>query len=627
MHRVVTKKDKTSAKESKDNTIQALRGIAVISVVVYHSMPDLKISGYLGVDVFFVISGYLITKNIITKLKLKKFSLIEYTSKRIYRIFPALLVTLALSTFFGIIVLYPEELRNYSKSLVAGTIFLSNFMLAREPGYFDKTSDELPLLHLWSLSVEWQFYFFWPVIVFLVFRGKKPIENLLLSCLIILFPIYLFYSFTNPNLAFYLPWSRVWQFALGALIFAIKKEVTLKFGLGKFLYLSLIACLLFGDRLLTSYLAAVFVTLISGSIIYFANSEFVNLKILLKLLIFFGNISYSFYLVHWPAIVYCRLIYPQNKFAIFITVVVVTFFSYLLTKFVEDPFRKKRNGHKTAMLLSFSMFILCLCSLIYFFNPNVQSKISWSPKPIKIGDTGQEIFFDAFFSDSIPCNGKLLYENSPKFMEKLRCVQKESGFADITLIGDSHAEVYYPGLSELFDVNIKVIVRDGQPLVSNPNYKDVFASNLTSDLIILTGRWYLEKNFEDNFYRTLIYLSSLQIPLLVLGDVPNFSFSAESCKFERFLSNFNICSENVSLIPNIILRQIIEDAGFYNVQYLDPSKYFCKNSLCSMSKNDKIYYRDNNHLNLIGSRLVAHKIKEMFASQWALSGSNRRPTD
>jgi len=171
--------------------IDGIRGLSIILVLIFHSFPDILKSGFIGVDIFFVISGFVISKLIIRNFQDDTFSFIDFYSRRIIRIFPALILVLVCTLIFGRLFLFNDEYINLAKHVVSSSIFLSNFTLINESGYFDKSSLEKPLLHLWSLAIEEQFYILWPLI--LLFFLKKNLKNFIF--LLIFFIIFTKYYF------------------------------------------------------------------------------------------------------------------------------------------------------------------------------------------------------------------------------------------------------------------------------------------------------------------------------------------------------------------------------------------------------------------------------------------------
>ena len=169
----------TSKKSSYRAEIDGLRAFAVLSVVAFHTFPSWLKGGFIGVDIFFVISGFLITTNIFENLNKGQFSFIDFFSRRIRRIFPALIIVMVSSLIFGWFVLLSDDLNQLGKHIAGGTAFVSNFIFAEEVGYFDTQAEYKPMLHLWSLAVEEQFYIFWPLTLWIAWKLK---QNLLFLC-------------------------------------------------------------------------------------------------------------------------------------------------------------------------------------------------------------------------------------------------------------------------------------------------------------------------------------------------------------------------------------------------------------------------------------------------------------
>lgn len=195
--------------------IDGLRAFAVLSVVLYHAFPSALPGGYAGVDVFFVISGFLISSILLTELGEHRFSILTFYSRRIRRIFPALAVCLAVVLAYGFVCLTPVELAQLGKHVFLGAGFASNIGLWWETGYFDAAATSKPLLHLWSLGIEEQFYLVWPAFLWLAFR-KKVVGRSLAVVFISSFGLNIFMSASSVADAFYLPVCRFWELAAGA---------------------------------------------------------------------------------------------------------------------------------------------------------------------------------------------------------------------------------------------------------------------------------------------------------------------------------------------------------------------------------------------------------------------------
>ena len=196
--------------------IDGMRAIAVASVVIFHAFPELLPGGFIGVDIFFVISGFLISTIIFDSLDKGSFSFSEFYSRRIKRIFPALLLVLITSYLFGWFILSMDEYKQLGKHIAAGASFLSNFALRAEAGYFDNSAETKPLLHLWSLGIEEQFYIAWPMILWLGWKARfNPIAiTILLAASSFLLNIMEIER--DPVATFYHPQTRAWELLFGS---------------------------------------------------------------------------------------------------------------------------------------------------------------------------------------------------------------------------------------------------------------------------------------------------------------------------------------------------------------------------------------------------------------------------
>ena len=198
--------------------IDGLRAVAVLLVVAFHAFPRKVPGGFTGVDIFFVISGFLITSLILRSKESGDFSFMDFYARRIKRIFPALIVVLAACLAVGWVVMFPGEFRDLGKHAAAGAGFVANFSFLQEAGYFDITADQKPLLHLWSLGIEEQFYIVWPLLIVLVWRWKNgPLAMAVLICLgSFVWNVAL--TKINRSQAFYLPFTRFWELMIGCIV-------------------------------------------------------------------------------------------------------------------------------------------------------------------------------------------------------------------------------------------------------------------------------------------------------------------------------------------------------------------------------------------------------------------------
>src|SRR5262245_25778052 len=219
----------------------------------FHAFPDEKwlTGGFVGVDVFFVISGYSISKILLLEMDENRFSLAAFYGRRVRRIFPALALCLAATLGYGLIVMTPSQLAQLGKQVFFGASFLSNFALWSESGYFDSAATSKPLLHLWSLGIEEQFYILWPPLLWIAFKLKAAIGRLIAGLLVVSFAVNIVLALTDASSDFYLPVSRFWELLAGAAL-AWRPDINLKAGLRHVISLAGMAAILMSARLLAS---------------------------------------------------------------------------------------------------------------------------------------------------------------------------------------------------------------------------------------------------------------------------------------------------------------------------------------------------------------------------------------
>jgi peptidoglycan/LPS O-acetylase OafA/YrhL len=276
--------------------------------------------GFIGVDVFFVISGYLISGIIIKQALKNKFSYTDFYSRRIKRIYPALIAVLIFVLTVSVKKLAQRSVEIMSKTMVASTLFAANIqILTAENDYFDPETQSNPLLHLWSLGVEEQFYIFWPLLLTVIFsKFPKRAFMILSTCTVLSFIISIVCVFNDTQFAFYFPFCRFWQMSVGGLIAYMNSTVKNKI-LSNILSIASIIAIMTAvwiideDSMFPGFWALI-PTLGAACIIQAGNESLVNKYILSsKPFVFIGKISYSLYLWHWPLLVFSRILYPEGS--------------------------------------------------------------------------------------------------------------------------------------------------------------------------------------------------------------------------------------------------------------------------------------------------------------------------
>lgn len=356
----------------KDNyrkDIDGLRAIAVLAVILFHLgyLPN----GYLGVDIFFAISGYLITKIVYNEAIEYRFSIINFYLRRIRRIIPLVLFTTMISLIIGAFVMLPDDFENLSQSVLATNFFSNNILLLITTGnYWDIVNDYKPLMHTWSLGVEEQFYLFYPII-FLLFNGKRSRYILAVICTLAIISLLLFTFSSNEASKFYSIQFRFFEMALGgmAAIFFRDKAVNAKFAI---LPTILVLAILIFDFHIPSDLRLIIVVVASIGLLVIENNRNKLIEILLenKIMVGIGKISFSLYMWHQIVLAYTRYFIIEHigikeSIILFTIIILLSIFSYFA---IEQPFRdKKRINTKMLLTVTGIFFIIITSSSFYLY--------------------------------------------------------------------------------------------------------------------------------------------------------------------------------------------------------------------------------------------------------------------
>lgn len=355
--------------------IDGLRGIAVLSVVAFHAFPSTLRSGFVGVDIFFVISGFLITSIILNDIASDRFSFREFYGRRIKRIFPALTVVLTACLVGGAFLMLPDDFRLLGKHVVAGAGFLSNFALWQEANYFDVAAESKSLLHLWSLGIEEQYYLFWPLLIWIASRLRLNLFTLFLAIFAISLALCVRWTPVNQVAAFYSPASRFWELAAGSMLAQLTLSMPRAVVFAEAAIAGAISSVIFDrgaverEKVYRDFLSLAAFALITSSVFVItrrhefpgwwallpvfgtylainAGPQAMLNRLLLsnRVLVWIGLVSYPLYLWHWRLLVFARYLYgaaepPVQVRGLLMTVALVL--AWLTYRFVEFPIRFK----------------------------------------------------------------------------------------------------------------------------------------------------------------------------------------------------------------------------------------------------------------------------------------------
>jgi peptidoglycan/LPS O-acetylase OafA/YrhL len=423
--------------------IDGLRSIAIIPVVLFHGGFSTFSGGYVGVDVFFVISGYLITSIIAREIQDGRFSIANFYERRIRRIFPALFFVMAVSTFFAALFLLPEDYRSFTKTLKYAALFISSIHFHRVSGYFDGEAAEKPLLHTWSLSVEEIFYIFFPIFLVVIWRywkGNWSPFLLVLGGVSFISSAWILYNNPVSMDAFYLAQYRAWELLLGSII-ALRVippiHSRLWVDLLSLLGVLMIFIAVFGYSSDTAFpgLAALLPCLGSALVIYAGQRKksLAGRLLACKPFVFLGLISYSLYLWHWPVLVFSRiwLMRAPTHWEAIALIVLSTLLAVVSWRYIERPFRGKN-----AILTRGTLFVSAFCVIALSALVDVHAKKSdgW------ISRYSDEVKAILAASDDYDSRRKNCLSTKQKASGCLYGDKKTN--PTIALWGDSHGAVY-----------------------------------------------------------------------------------------------------------------------------------------------------------------------------------------
>jgi peptidoglycan/LPS O-acetylase OafA/YrhL len=620
--------------------IDGLRAIAVLLVVGFHAFPGDVPGGFVGVDIFLVISGFLISGVILNGQRTGNFSFVNFYAGRIRRIFPALIVVLASCMIFGWIVLLPTDYAHLGTSTAAGATFVYNFILFNEQGYFDIASEMKPLLHLWSLGVEEQFYLVWPALMFLGSRKKGGTLVILKIIFLLSFGANIVLTTINEPAAFYLPFSRFWELMLGSILaiapfhsFArlnpkednATKEAASWIGA---LLLVLAVLLISMTRPFPGWWALL-PTCGTALLIFAGKDARPNRRLLSSpVMVYIGLLSYPLYLWHWPILTFTRILRIEEPTALMKAACILAAFilAHLTYRFVEQPIRFQAAARtlKTIMT-STAMAAIAIVGAMLSVSEGVPSRFLAEARNL----------LQDYSKESVAAwRAKGCFINVG---ERFGQCDQATDETKIVVWGDSHAAQLVPGLQDLaqrrkLDV-IQYTISSCAPVLAfepTPHQKqcsDAFEAvankigTLQPDTVIVAGFWqsyYLSfdgKRFDEAIYQTVRRLKSMGVRRVVgVGQFPvwrsppQFILSRSQIPLARFL-NPNLDPKLIGLANKNYLNAF-DDGGLKSTflsagaTFISPKSTLCDGNGCQLlvpGGNGVPMDGDTNHLTVPGS--------------------------
>ena len=620
--------------------IDGLRAIAVLPVILFHAGFQTFSGGFVGVDVFFVISGYLITSIILAEKQAGTFTLISFYERRARRILPALFVVMAACLPFAWLWLLPHDMKSFTTSLAAVVFFISNIFFKKQSGYFDSAADLKPLLHTWSLAVEEQYYLFFPLFLIITWHlGKRWIVALLTAISIVSLGLAHWGSIADPTATFYLLPTRSWELLMGALIafyFFTKRKIqppNLISELWSFIgLLSLTySVFIFDNKTPFPSLYTLAPTIGTALIILFASSTTLVGRLLgTNFFVSIGLISYSAYLWHQPMLAFARHAYQGESTQVLLAVLAAAsfVFAYFSWRYIETPLRDKKLFSRKYI------FSISLIGVISFFAISLAGHFT-NGFISRIPENQQRLIFyeDSKYKESLFKNiyrmGICLLEpeqNSHAFGKACQAIKSEDS---VLIWGDSHAAALSYGLGKLFP-NITQYNSSGCPPIKDavvdwrPNCKEAneFVFNKLFELsptkIFLHANWtlYKEQNPILNISKTIKSIRTIlpKAEIFVIGPVPQWNPSLPVLLIQR---HSGLDKEKIIETPSFeslfsFDKLLKEESLRNNVIYLSPLDVLCSNGSClaTVMYKDEIspIAWDYGHLTEGGSVVVATKL-------------------
>ncbi|WP_150463709.1 acyltransferase family protein [Francisella sp. XLW-1] len=648
--------------------IDGLRALAVLAVVLFHLNISWIKSGFLGVDIFFVISGFLITSIIIRDLENKTFSIKNFYLRRMRRILPALIVVLIFSTIFAWLILLPQDLRDYSKSLVSALGSFSNlyFFHSLSFGYFSTDSELIPLLHTWSLGIEEQFYIFWPLFLIAAFSIPVKLKNqvemsihhkLLYGCIILTILSLVSLIFLNGSAYYYFPVTRAFELLFGCFlaIYSVNKEITLSKltanALGLISVVLMLVPILF-VKVFYPGLGMIEACLGAALFIYVGlnnNTSFIHRIFSLKPLVAIGLISYSLYLWHWPIIAYVNYLSIDSTYLIKAIILIASFGLATLTYFlVEKPFRYKFKMPFSKTLIVLWIIPVLLASSFALCTRYIKNFAVNIPPPI----VDLRKLNGIYGFERVDENKCFLQNSSPEFTSKMlppesKCLigdASQDKDTNILFIGDSHARAEFPMLGVWLSNIHKsayLVSQRSTPFIENlPNTElgvsMIDRNNALKDLIrkqsfkyvVLGGDWSEKSNqpYISGIEESIkLIIKNHAVPVVIL-DTP---------KLPKGFNNYCIVStakfillfdphhcelplEYVQKQQERFIKLIYKlKAKYPEMVLINPKKVLCNDSYCKTSLNGIPVYLDGHHLNYLGSQEIAKEYLKKYGNPLA----------
>jgi peptidoglycan/LPS O-acetylase OafA/YrhL len=633
--------------------VDGLRGVAVLAVLGFHAFPESVPGGFVGVDVFFVISGFLITGIIARHLERGEFSFAAFYARRVRRLFPALVLVLAATLSLGWLVLLPHEFRLLGKHILAAALFVANVAFWQESGYFDTDAEFKPLLHLWSLGIEEQFYLAWPVLLVILWKRRLLLLAVLSALVLASFTSSVSLASFAPVGNFYLPVSRFWELGVGCLLALLKERPShawLRTGvqesalrivfcnIAPAIGIALIGTAIFVFDAHTPFPSWPALLPVLGTLLILSTPEqawFQRRVLGSPVLVWTGLVSYALYLWHWPLLSFANIVEAGSlpnivRWAALLLSFVLAWFTY---RFVEVPVRR-RKGFKINFALVTGAAVAGIAGFGVYGASGIPGRFDLDVQALRHGPSLDDL-----------CKARIDGDKRVNY-----CRTTSAQRPNVVILGDSRAQAVYEGAAPLIaaEYSVMLLGRGGCPPLLNVRIRgydqneqeceDVwrtfvrYVQRAEPQVVVIVGNGSflltdpeiqltrdgatLPESNEAVFEYGIISLMdalSRSSRVIHLGEIPAFA-TAPSC----FLRPVRLPTTRCS--PDLDRRQLEEamrpynavldrmQAAFPHVRFVNSVEILCAADLCSQwPVGGPILYSDALHLSPAGGRLLAEK--------------------
>ncbi|WP_298607167.1 acyltransferase family protein [uncultured Thiothrix sp.] len=607
--------------------IDGLRALAVVAVILFHMSFDLFQGGFIGVDIFFVISGYLITSLIISDLKRNQFSLARFYERRARRILPALLIVLLATYAFSWLFMLPDEHRAIGQYVVSSLVFSSNILFfIQNKDYFKLGEEENPLLHTWSLAVEEQYYILFPLLLLWLWRNRNKLLIILVSTFVISILVANWQLAQQPLAAFYLLPARIWELLAGALTaFYLSGQVIKPKPMNDWLsmlglMLIVVPIFLFNASTPTPGLYTLIPVLGCVLVMVFAQEgawaqRFLSQRWIVGL----GLISYSLYLWHQPILVYTQLMLGSlstfAKLCVLLPIMLVL--AYLTWLLIERPFRNKQQvslKQLVGWLAPVSIVLMSLGVLGQFTNGFENRSQLFQRLASNVGFGKQ-------------CNGNVQYQAD--------CASTQA--PEVATLGNSYMMHFSKNLTQQYaEAGVLQLTKEGceigliekDPALNQNTCIDFYKQALQTikslpsiKLVVMSSPFngVLDEDYYASLSSIIHNLNEQGLPVLLLGPTPDAPFNVGRCLVKQYYlplltakqesCDFAVSAKQLKKVAR--LQELTKQAKA--AKFVDLTETICPNAKCQMRREDGVLmYTDQGHLSVEASSYVLNKLKHQL---------------